>query len=350
MPAAISRRLAAASLLLTALAAGAAAAGAAGTVRFASGGLALAATAAVIGQAVEAVGERLGPAATGLLQSSLGNLPELFVGLFALHDGLIEVVKAALVGSILANAVLVLGSAFVLGGLRHGPQRFDPSDARLYGTLLLVAVAALLVPTLASRLDTPAAAHAGVLSDLCAAVLLAVYAAGVVHTLRRGREALDQARADPAGSLLVLVGLLVGASALAALSSELFVSALVPATRALGLDQVFTGLVVVAIASNAVEHAVGIRFALRAKPGFAISTTLSSPLQVALLLTPVLVLVSGLVGPAPLTLVFPPLLVAVLAISALVVLATVYDGEYTWVEGVALIGLYVMIAASFWWG
>jgi Ca2+:H+ antiporter len=140
------------------------------------------------------------------------------------------------------------------------------------------------------------------------------------------------------------------ASAAAAAVSDWFVSALTPATHSLGLSQTFTGLVIVAIASNAVEHVVGIQFALRAKPEFAMSTTLNSPLQVALLLTPVLVLLSSAVGPQKLTLVFPPLLVAALAVSAIVVVVVIYDGEYTWLEGLALVGLYVMIAASFWWG
>ena len=144
--------------------------------------------------------------------------------------------------------------------------------------------------------------------------------------------------------------MLVAGSLGAAFVSDWFVGALTPATRSLGLSQTFTGLVVVAIASNAVEHAVGIRFALKAKPEFAISTTLNSPLQVALLLTPVLVLVSSVVGPTKLTLVFPPLLVAALAVSAVVVVSIIFDGEYNWMEGVALVGLYFIIAASFWWG
>ncbi|MBO0729955.1 MAG: hypothetical protein J2P57_11900, partial [Acidimicrobiaceae bacterium] len=110
------------------------------------------------------------------------------------------------------------------------------------------------------------------------------------------------------------------------------------------------GLVIVAIASNAVEHFVGVQFALKAKPEFAVSTTLNSPLQVALLLTPVLVLLSNVIGPGHFTLVFPPLLVAALAGAAIIVVAVIFDGEYTWVEGVALVGLYVITAAAFWWG
>jgi Ca2+:H+ antiporter len=328
-------------------------AGAGDVDRFIVAGCALAALAAVVGQAIEAVGEHLSAGATGLLQASLGNLPELFVGIFSLRDGLLDVVRAALVGSVLGNAVLVLGCAFIAGGLRHGTQRFEPTEARLYSSLLLVAVAALPVPTLASRLSTPAAHHSAALSDICAGVLLAIYALSVPYFLSASPppSAVAAGGAGPGRPPLApSLVLLVVSSAAAALVSDWFVSALVPATHSLGLTQVFTGLVVVAIASNAVEHAVGVRFAWRAKPSYALSTTLSSPLQVALLLTPVLVLVSNGIGPTPLTLVFPTVLVAALAISTVVVVSVIYDGEYTWIEGVALVGLYVMIAASVWWG
>jgi Ca2+:H+ antiporter len=348
----------AAAVVLTAAAGVTTAVGAGPVVRFVVAGLALATLAALIGQAIEQVGERLTPGATALLQSTLGNLPELFVSLFALQMGLTAIVQAALVGSILANAVLVLGCVFMAGGIRHGTQRFDPEEPRLNASLLLLVVAAMLVPTLAFHLRTPAAAHISALSDACAIALLVVYAASIPFYLRR-RALPEQARPpeepghpEPtqAWPLSLSISLLAVASLGAALASDWFVGALEPAIATLGLSQEFTGLVVVAIASNAVEHVVGIRFALKAKPEYAISTTLNSPLQVALLLTPVLVLLSRVVGPTQLTLVFPPLLVAALGMSALVVAVTIYDGEYTWIEGVALIALYCIIATAFWWG
>lgn len=321
--------------------------------RFAISALALAALAAVIGEALEAISERVGPGGTGLLQSTVGNLPELLVGIFALRRGLVEVVQAALVGSVLGNLLLVAGLAFVVGGLRHGTQRFDPEEPRLYGSLLLVAVGALLVPTLAHHLDTPAARHGRALSDIDAVVLLGLYAACVIYLLRRGVDHQATAAHAPRTGrvpLAAALGALVAAGAGAAAVSDWFVGALEPATRALGISPAFTGLVIVAIASNAVENAVAVRFAIRAQPSYALATTLASPLQIALLLTPVLVLASGVVGPTPLTLVFPPLLVAALAVGTLVMVLVVYDGEYTWVEGVALVGLYAMVAAAFWWG
>jgi Ca2+:H+ antiporter len=146
------------------------------------------------------------------------------------------------------------------------------------------------------------------------------------------------------------IGILVGAAAASAFVSDWFIDALTPATRSLGLSKVFTGLVVVAIAANAVENAAGVRFAWKARPDFALSTILNSPLQIALFLTPVLVLTSGLFGPSQLTLVFPLLMVAALAVAVVVVTVVVYDGEYSWLEGVALLALYVIIAAAFWWG
>lgn len=333
--------------------------------RFLLAGVTLAALAALVGAAIEQLGEHLGPGATGLVQSGLGNLPELFVGIFALRKGLTGVVQSALVGSVLSNTLLVLGAAFLFGGLRHGAQRFPPEAPRMVATLLVLAVSALLVPTLAFRLHTPASHHSGTLSNICAGLLLAVYLASIPFWLRGGPErssppatrraatqaavARETAAAEPWPLRLAVILLAVG-SLLAALVSDWFVAALEPATRSLGISQTFTGLVIVAIASNAVENVVGIRFALKARPDYAISTILNSPLQIALLLTPVLVLVSRVVGPAQLTLVFPPLLVVALAVATVVVVVVIYDGEYTWLEGVALIALYGIVAAAFWWG
>ncbi|MBO0692594.1 MAG: hypothetical protein J2P58_06835, partial [Acidimicrobiaceae bacterium] len=302
-----------------------------------------------VGEAVGALGERVGPSITGLTQATLGNLPELFVGIFALNRGLPGVVRSALVGSVLGTVLLVLGCAFAAGGFRFGVQRFDPEEPRLTATLLLLAVAALFVPTLAAHLNSPAARHTDALSAICAVLLLLVYACSVGWSLLRERGA---ERTPPVGtwSLGVSVTILVLSSAAAAAASDWFVAALEPAAESLGLSVTFTGLVVVAIASNAVEHVVGIRFALDGKPDLTMSTTLSSPLQVALFLIPVLVLLSNVIGPSPLTLVFPPLLVASLGVSAVVLVAVVFDGEYNWPEGVALVGLYGIIAGAFWWG
>lgn len=329
--------------------------------RFVVSALALGALTALVGEALEQVGRHLRAGATGLLQATLGNLPELLFSVFALRAGLTALVQAALIGSLLSNLLLVLGTAFIFGALRHGAQSFEPEAPRMTVALLTLAVGSLAVPTLASRLDTPAARHSVGLSEAVAAVLLVVYLASVPFWLRGGppgsagrptAKTVQATAAAPAGAWPLPLGILVlaGATGASAAVSDWFVGALEPATRSLGLSQGFTGLVVVAIASNAVEHAAGVRFAWKARPDYAISTILNSPLQIALLLIPFLVLVSPALGSAHLLLVFPPLLVGALAISTVAVGIVIYDGEYSWLEGVLLVALYAIVAAAFWWG
>lgn len=312
---------------------------------------ALSLLATMVGHGTDQLGSRMGPGATGVLQSALGNLPELFVCIFALRAGLVHVVQAALVGSILANSLLVLGLALLVGGLKHGTQRFDSQAPRMVATLMMLAVAALAVPTLAVRLHTPAAAHPAALSAACAVVLLCVFAASLPFSLR-GDPSMVVGDDDPERPwpLWLAIAVLVGASVGAAFVSDWFVEALSPAMHALGISEAFSGLVVVAIAGNAVENVVGIQLAARNRPEYALSVVLNSSLQIALALVPVLVLVSIFIAPVPLTLVMPPLLVAALALTAVVSAFIVYDGESIWMEGVALIGLYGIIVSAFWWG
>lgn len=322
-------------------------------VPFVVSALALAALASLVGTAVDALGDRLGAGATGVVQSALGNLPELFVCIFALRAGLDDVVRAAIVGSILSNVLLVLGLAFVVGGLKHGVQRFAAPAARNLGMLLLLAVAALMLPALTDALHSPAEGHELAFSRVVAVLLLLVFALSLPAALARGdaprdpEEDLDgHARAWP---LWLAIGMLAAAGVGAAFVSDWFVAALTPAIDVLGLSQAFAGLVVVAIASNAVENVVGIQLAARNKPDYALSVILQSPLQIALVLAPVLVLVAPLVG-ASFTLVLSPLLIAVLALSVIVTVVVVFDGESTWLEGVTLIALYGICATAFFWG
>jgi Ca2+:H+ antiporter len=307
---------------------------------------AIALLARLVGGATEQLGGRVGSSAAGVVQSALGNLPELFIALFALHHGLVGVVQAALVGSVIANGVLVLGLAFLVGGLRNGPQRFDSPRARMIATLTMLAAAILSLPTLAHAFHTPAAPHGRTLSLICAGVLIVLFFATLPSFLRGGEESIAE---QPRWSLTVTIAVLASAGLAAAFASDWFVSALTPATEAMHMSQDFAGLVVVAIAGNAVENVVGVQLAARNRPDFAISVIVNSALQVALLLTPLLVFAS-LGFAASLTLVFPTLLAIVLLLSAGIAALVVYDGESTWEEGAILLGFYVVIAASFWWG
>ncbi len=318
---------------------------------FAVAAVGLGILAALVGRGVDALGDRLGAGATGAVQSALGNLPELFFGIFALRSGLVRVVQSALVGSILGNVLLVLGLAFVAGGIRHGRQRFRAEPARMLSVLLLLAVAVMVVPTLASRLALPVAHHERSLSDVAAVILLVAYVLSLLGSLRGDRRGGGEAAGASRWSLPLALVTLAATSAAAAAVSDWFVHALRPAIHTLGISQAFAGLVIVAIAGNAVENFVGIQLSARNQTDLSLSVILQSPLQIALVLIPVLVLVSPALGSgAALTLVFAPLLVASLALAVVVTTFVVIDGESTWMEGVALLGLYSVIAAAFWWG
>jgi Ca2+:H+ antiporter len=377
---------------LAVLAAGVAAVVAAGVLHgrapavlaFVVAGAAVALLASLVGRSVEQLGDRFGSGATGVLQSALGNLPELFIGFFALRAGLIAVVQAAIIGSILSNILLVLGLAFLVGGLKHGPQRFDSERARTSTVLMVLATSALVMPSLAQYVHAPAAPHEKALSIVVSVVLLGVFLLSLPSSLKRTPAvaalpaAASPAAAAPAAAasvaapapappaegssaaaaeehegprwpLWLAVTMLTGASVAAALVSDWFVSALEPAIAALGVSQAFAGLVIVAIAGNAIENVVGIQLAYRNQADFAMSVIIQSPLQVALVLAPVLVLLS-LFTATTLTLVFAPLLVMAVAVAVLATAFIVFDGESTWLEGVTLIALYAIIATTFWWG
>jgi len=327
-------------------------------LQFVAAAVSLALLAKLIGHSTENLGHYMSPGATGLLQASVANLPELFVCIFALRAGLVDVVRAALVGSILANSLLVFGVAIVVGGLKHGRQRFHSESARLASTMLLLAVAAMTVPTLVHYLHTPAEEHANKLSGITAALLLIVFVCSIPYTLRAGGGPDEEDASDgavvhkpehhwskaQAGSVLAACGIV------AAFVSEWFVAALEPTMHAVGISEAFAGFVIVAIAGNAVENVVGIQLAAKNKMDYAVSVILTGCQQVALAVVPVLVLASFFLGGPVLTLILPPLLVVALLMTTLIIGIIVADGETMWLEGVVLIGLYGIIAIALWWG
>ena len=318
---------------------------------FICSGVAIALLATLVGRSVEQLGDRFGAGATGVLQSALGNLPELFIALFALQAGLLMVVQAALIGSILANLLLVLGLSFTVGGLRHGPQRIDSQRARATAVLMLAAVAAMVVPSLASYVNAPAAPHEETMSLVVAVILLVLFAVTLPASLKN-KPAADAAEQHepPRWPLPFALLLLAGSAVAAAFVSEWFVHALEPAIRTLHISDAFAGLVIVAIAGNAVENVVGVQLAAKNRSEYAFSVVINSPLQIALVLAPALVILSRLFGFTPLTLVFPPMLVVTLTIAVLVAAFITSDGKSDWGEGVSLLALYAIIATAFWWG
>ncbi len=318
---------------------------------FVLSGVALALLASLVGRSVEALGGRLGAGATGVVQSALGNLPELFVVLFALKARLYEVATATIVGSILANVLLVLGLAFVVGGAKNGRQFFEETSARRVSLMLLLSVAALVIPALTALLHTPAAGHERALSVAVSVLLLLLFAASLPASVKKTQaDGVGEGHGvEPRWPLWLAVTMLTAASVAAAFVSDWFVAGLTPAIGALHISPAFAGLVIVAIAGNAVENVVGLQLAYRNQPDHALQVILQSPVQIAMMVAPALVLLSPVVG-ASFTLVLPPLLLVALLLAVVVAVIAVFDGDSNWLEGATMITLYGIIATAFWWG
>jgi len=303
--------------------------------------LALGGVAWVVSFSTEAVGERFGPALTGVLQSTLGNLPELFVVLFALSAGHLVVAQYSILGSLFANALLVLGLVILAGSrAAGGTMKFGrrlPNDT---ATLLLLAVFIISLLGVSDRAGDEASKHQVAISAIGAIVLLAVYGVWVFFYLR---EREDTGVREARVPLPLAVGLLAGAGVAAAFVSDWFVGALEPAIDSLGISEEFTGLVIVGIAGNAVENVVGISLAAKRQNELAISVVKNSVAQIAAFLFPVLVLLSLFLD-THLTFVIPTVYVGALFLMAISVWQVTQDGEAVAFEGLALVGFYVILA------
>jgi Ca2+:H+ antiporter len=345
--------------------------------RFAVATLALAGLAWVVSFATEQLGERFGPAVTGMMQSTLGNLPELFVVIFALQKGELVVAQTAIVGSIFANAMLVLGLVIVVGAWRapDGIMRFHHRLPRDTATLLLVTVFIIVLLGLSLASHDPASHHVDTISAVGAVSLLVVYLAWVVPYLRAdtlpgteeeasgptdsqatassassaSSEDTDHAsiasteRPGPRLSLRLTLALLLTAGVASAFVSDWFVNGLEPAIVQLKISQAFAGLVIVAIAGNAVENTAGLVLAWKGRSDLAISVVKNSVAQIAAFLFPLLVLISFLLA-TTLTFALAPVYIGALLVMALAMWQVTGDGEAAAFEGWALVALYVILA------
>ncbi|HJU48550.1 MAG TPA: hypothetical protein VJ689_10465 [Gaiellaceae bacterium] len=318
---------------------------------FALSGAALGGLAWIIGVGTESVGARFGPAVTGALQSTLGNLPELFIVMFALSAGELVVAQFSILGSLFANALLVLGLTISAGSLRErdGTMRFHKRLPKDTATLLLLAVFIIALLGLSNQVGDKASDNAYAISAIGALLLLAVYAAWLWGYLRSD-QASQAAPAEGMHAVLpfpVAVGVLAAAGVLAAFVSDWFVAAIDPAVEALGISKAFTGLVIVAIAGNAVENVVAVQLAAKGRHDLAISVVKNSVAQIACFLFPVLVLVSA-VFEQRLTFVINPVYLGALALMAIAVWQITGDGEAVLFEGLALIAFYGTLATLVW--
>jgi Ca2+:H+ antiporter len=316
-------------------------------VTFAICTLALAGLAHMVGFATENVGKRFGPAVTGVLQATLGNLPELFVVIFALHAGETTVAQTSIIGSLFANALLVLGLVIIVGARAapDGTMRFRPRLPMDTSTLLLVTSFIIVIIGLAHASHDPASRHVREISAIGAVALLFVYVAWVVPYLRADtRDQPDEDPEEEAVPFAIAITLLVLGGLGAALVSDWFVDALRPTIDSLGVSDAFAGIVVVALAGNAVENVVGIVLAHKGESDLAIAVVKNSVAQVAAFLYPVLVLISLLFA-NQLTFALAPVYIGALLLTSLAVWQITGDGEAVAFEGYALIAIYVILAA-----
>jgi Ca2+:H+ antiporter len=336
---------------------------AAAVLIFAAAALGVIPTAAVMGEATENLAAQTGPGVGGFLNVTFGNAPELIIAFFALNEGLQEVVKASIVGSIVGNVLLVLGAAALVGGLGREKQDFNRTAASAQSSMLLLAVFALILPAVFQLVHgggLPAVGEERVdfgsdlekLSLGVSLVLLATYAAGLFFSLKTHRKTFNPYEAEDkeqhAGwSMKRSLVMLAIAAVLVGVMSEVLVGSISEASEKIGLSEFFVGVFIVAIVGNAAEHWVAVLVAKKDKMDLAVSIAIGSSAQIALFVAPVLVILSFLIGPNPLALVFNGYELAGLLFAVMIGNLITQDGESNWFEGAQLLSLYVVLGLVF---
>lgn len=330
------------------------------TLIFGAACLAILPLAGLMGQATEALAVRTGSTIGGLLNATFGNATELIIAFFALSAGKFDVVKASITGSIIGNLLLVLGLAMFLGGLRHTRQTFNAHAAQVTASLLTISVIAFLVPALFDFTERSLGVSTADIriddANLAlgvSLVLIALYAANIIFSLVTHRDLLseEEGHEDEAHqahwSPLLAVGVLLGATVLVGFMSEVLVGSLEGFTADFGLSEFFVGLIIIPIVGNAAEHASAVLFAIKNKMGLAVTIALGSTTQIALLVAPLLVILSFVIG-KPMDLVLHNSLELIALVGAVLIANSVArDGETNWLEGFMLLGVYFILGIAF---
>jgi Ca2+:H+ antiporter len=321
-------------------------------VLFVTSALAVIPLAGLMGEATEVLAEKTGPRLGGLLNATLGNAAELIITLFAVKAGLLDLVKASLIGSILGNVLLVMGLSILLGGLKNGVQKFDRSHVGVDATMTILAVIALSVPSFFNAAIEPDTLRVEELSLTTALAMIVIYVLSIIYTLRSRTPAdahgpaVQPSHTGPHWSTRMALGILVLATVGIALMSEFLVSSVEPVTQQLGFSEFFVGIIIIPLIGNVAEHLVAVQVALKNQMDLSLSIALGSSLQIALFVAPVLVFVSLLMG-NPLTLEFNGFEVLALTAAAVIAALVALDGESNWLEGAMLLAVYVIIALAF---
>jgi Ca2+:H+ antiporter len=318
-------------------------------------------TAALMGRATEELAARSGPGIGGFLNVTFGNAPELIIAFFALREGLQEVVKASLIGSILGNILLVLGAAMLVGGWKRERQTFNQTAATAQSAMLLLAAIAMLMPALFQLVHGDGLPGIGEervdfgsdvehLSIAVAIILLVSYAGGLLFSLRTHRDLFNPEHREEHGgrpwSVRTAVIALAGAGVAVGVMSEILVGSISEASESIGLSEFFVGLIVVAIVGNAAEHWVAVLVAAKDKMDLAVNISIGSSAQIALFAAPVLVLLSFFVGPSPMALVFNGIEVAAVILAIVIAAHVTNEGESNWFEGLQLLAVYAVIGLT----
>lgn len=326
------------------------------TLIFAASCLAIIPLAGLMGKATEHIAERVGEGIGGLLNATFGNAAELIIAIVALRAGLYDVVKASITGSIVGNVLLVFGLSSLVGGARYSTQSFNKTAASLGTTMLMLSVIGLVVPALFHFVvrGNPNAAEQELSTEI-AIVLMLTYVLSLVFTLKTHKHLYAGGHGDDAGDAIGTGGWSVGkaltvllaATALVALMSEFLVGAVHEAASAMGMTEVFVGVILVAIIGNAAEHSTAVLMALRNKMDIAINIAVGSSIQIALFVAPLLVFLSYAIGPRPMDLIFTSFEVLAVALSVLIMQTVTNDGESNWMEGVQLLAVYAILGLAF---
>jgi len=311
---------------------------------FASAALGIIPLAGILGKATEELALHAGPQVGGLLNATLGNAAELIITIFALREGLLELAKASITGSILGNVLLVLGLSILFGGLRHGTQRFDRSQAGLNATMMTLAIIALVIPAIFGHAIERDRLAVEELSLGVAGVMIIIYALSLIYSFRSA-PATQTVEAANWGLRLVLLALALSILFTAWLS-EILVETVEPVVQSLGVTEFFLGVIIVPLVGNVVEHLVAVQTAWKNKMDLSLAISLGSSMQIALLVAPLLVFIS-LLAPEPLSLIFNQF--ELISLGAAVGIATFIslDGESNWLEGAELLAVYCIIAIAF---
>ncbi|MEW6092576.1 MAG: calcium/proton exchanger [Chloroflexota bacterium] len=307
--------------------------------------------ASYIGEATEALAHFTGPRIGGLLNATLGNAAELIITIVAIRAGLLELVKASITGSILGNLLLVMGFSFIVGGVRHGRQTFDKRGASRNAILLVLAVLAMLIPSLFSHSIGPETSpRVEALSLGVAGVMILLYALGLLDAARSGDTPVTHEPAPasvlPHWSLTQSIIILTLATAGIVWLSEVLVGVVEAVVSSLGVSEFFLGIILIPIIGNVAEHLVAVQFAGENKMSLSVEISVSSSLQIALLVAPLLVFISLVLG-HPLTLIFNTFELLALIAGVLIAALVSADGESSWLEGVALAAIYIILGLAF---